>query len=58
MREAASSGKAENAALELLEDRVATQQGKGQIYGGKMKKDSETDTYHVFPLTDPDKVND
>lgn len=38
MREAASSGKAENAALELLEDRVATQQGKGQIYGGKMIK--------------------
>ena len=58
MREAASSGKAENAALALLEDRVAIQQGKGQIYGGQMKKDPETDTYHLLPLTDPDKVND
>ena len=58
MREAVSSGKAENAALALLEDRVAIRQGKGQIYGSQMKKDPETDTYYVLPLTEPDKVND
>ena len=32
-----------------LEDRVATQQGKGQIYGGQMKKDPEINTYHLPP---------
>ena len=55
MREAVSSVKVENAALALLEDRVATQQGKGQIYGDQMKKDPETDTYHLPPSLIPIK---
>ena len=58
MREAVSSGKAENAVLALLEDCVAIRQNKGQIYGSQMKKDPETNTYYVLPLTEPDKVND
>ena len=59
MREAASSGKAENAALALQEDRLAIWQGRGQGYGGEMKKDPEINTYHVLlPLTDPDKVKE
>ena len=56
MREAVYCVKAENAALALLEDRVATQQGKGQIYGGQMKKDPETDTYHLPPSLIPIKL--
>lgn len=57
MREAVSKGKAEPSALALLEDRVALRQGKRQIYGSQIARDSETGEYYISPLKDPENVD-
>jgi hypothetical protein len=57
MREAVKNGKAQGSNLALLEDRVALGQGKRQIYGSQIGRDSETQIYYVSPLEDPDNVD-
>jgi len=57
MREAVKNGKAKGSSLALLEDRVALGQGKRQIYGSQIGRDSKTLVYHVSPLEDPDNVD-
>ena len=57
MREAVKNGKAQGSALALLEDRVALGQGKRQIYGSQIGRDSETQAYYVSPMIDPDNVD-
>lgn len=57
MREAVKNGKADKGGLALLEDRLALRQGKKQIYGSQVGYDSETKTYYVSPLADPDQVD-
>lgn len=58
MREAVSQGNANGANLALLEDRVAMRQGKQQIYGSQVRRDPGTDTYYVYPVIEPEKVNE
>lgn len=57
MREAVKNGRAKGSALALLEDRVALREGKKQIYGSQIGRDSETKLYYVSPLEDPDNVD-
>lgn len=57
LREAVKKGDAAPADLALLEDRVAMGLGKKQIYGSQMGIDQETGEYYVFPIEDPDNVN-
>jgi hypothetical protein len=57
MREAVKNGKAHGSSLALLEDRVALRQGKKQIYGSQIGRDTEKNTHYVLPLEDPDNVD-
>ena len=57
MRVAVKNGKAYGGNLALLEDRVALRQGKRQIYGSQIGRDTETQLYYVSPLEDPDNVD-
>lgn len=56
MREAVKSKKANGSSLALLEDRVALGEGRRQIYGSQIGRDSTNKSY-VLPLDDPDNVD-
>jgi hypothetical protein len=56
MREAVKKGKASGSSLALMEDRLALSQGKMQIYGSQVLRDS-TGTY-VDPILDVDHVDE
>jgi hypothetical protein len=43
--------------LALLEDRVALEQGKKQLYGSQVDSDASGKMYYVLPLEDPDNVD-
>jgi len=57
MRIAVKEGNARPQSLALLEDRVALGQGKRQIYGSQIKRDSLTNQFYVAPMIDPDNVD-
>lgn len=57
MREAVKNKKASGSSLALLEDRVALGEGKRQIFGSQIGRDTETGKYFVLPLEDPDNVD-
>jgi len=58
MQEAVKLGNARGSSLALLEDRVALGQGERQIYGSQIGTDDETGKQYVFPLIEPEKVNE
>jgi len=57
MREAASNGKAAPANLALLEDRVALEEGKKQIYGSQIGRDEKTGKFYIRPIEDEINVD-
>lgn len=57
MREAVKKGNARGADLALLEDRVALQEGRKQIYGSQIWRNRDTGEFFVAPLTNPDRVD-
>jgi len=57
LRNAVSTGKARASNLALLEDRIATSQGKKQIYGSQLSLNTKTGKYYVLPLEDPNNVD-
>lgn len=57
MREAVKNGNAMGSSLALLEDRVALREGKKQIYGSQVGRNTKTNEYYVLPLEDPDNVD-
>lgn len=57
MREAVKNGNAPSNSLALLEDRVALREGKKQIYGSQIGRNTKTNEYYVLPLEDPDNVD-
>ena len=57
MREAVKNGRARAKELALLEDRVALEEGKKQIYGSQLRWDAKTNVYAVAPLEDPVNVD-
>ena len=57
LRDAVKKGNAKPSNLALLEDRVALDQGKKQIYGSQIGFDNEKGEYFLLPLYDPDNVD-
>ncbi len=57
MRDAVKRGKAKPKHLALLEDRVALEQGKKQIYGSQIGFNIIDSTNYVLPLEDPENVD-
>ncbi len=57
MREAVKNGNASSSSLALLEDRVALGEGKKQMYGSQIGRNTKTNEYYVLPLEDPDDVD-
>ena len=57
MRDAVNKGNAKPGQLAFLEDRVALEQGKRQIYGSQLRSVPTSGEYFVSPLIDPENVN-
>lgn len=58
MREAVKLGNANGKDFALLEDKIAVKQGKRQIYGSQIFKNYDTGESYVYPLIEPEKVNE
>jgi len=57
MRQAVKDKKLEPRFLVRAEDRIATDRGDLQIYGGQMKFYPETKTFNVWPVYDPVNID-
>jgi hypothetical protein len=57
MREAVKEKKLESRFLVRAEDRIATERGDLQIYGGQMKYYPETKSFNVWPVFDPVNID-
>ena len=57
MREAVKAKKLEPRFLVRAEDRIATERGDLQIYGGQMKFYPETKSFNVWPVLDPENID-
>lgn len=58
MSEAVKLGNANGQDLALLKDRIAVRQGERQIYGSQTYKNYSTGETYVYPLIEPEKVNE
>ena len=50
--------KLKESSVGLLEDRIAIQEGRPQIYGTQIRQDMQTGEYSVFPICCPDLVDE
>jgi hypothetical protein len=57
MKQAVKDKKLEPRFLARAEDRIATDRGELQIYGGQMKYYPETKTFNVWPVYDPINID-
>ncbi|RKR13105.1 hypothetical protein CLV91_1819 [Maribacter vaceletii] len=57
MRKAVKEKKLEPRFLVRAEDRIATEAGNTQIYGGQMKYYPETKSFNVWPVYDPTNID-
>jgi hypothetical protein len=57
MRKAVTNGVCRPRYLAGVEDRIATDQGKLQIYGDQVKFYPKTETFDVWPIIDPENVD-
>ena len=57
MRQAVKENKLEPQLLVRAEDRIATERGDLQIYGGQMKYYPETKSFNVWPVYDPVNID-
>ncbi len=57
MRRAVSEKKLEPRFLVRAEDRIATERGDLQIYGGQMKYYPETKSFNIWPVFDPINID-
>lgn len=58
MRLAVKNNAASTKDLALLEDRVAINDGRKQIYGTQIGFDDKTNKYYVLPIDNPKKVDE
>ena len=58
MRAAAAKGNADGGDLAYVEDRMALDEGKRQVYGSQIGFDKDTGNYYILPLEDPDHVDE
>lgn len=57
MRQAVNDKKLEPRFLVRAEDRIATERGDLQIYGGQMKYYTETKSFNLWPVYDPENID-
>ena len=57
MRKAVKEKKLEPRFLVRAEDRIATERGNLQIYGGQMKYYPETKSFNLWPVFDPVNID-
>ena len=57
MRKAVKDKKLEPRFLVRAEDRIATERGDLQIYGGQMKYYPETKSFNLWPVFDPENID-
>ena len=57
MRQAVKDKKLEPRFLVRAEDRIATERGDLQIYGGQMKYYPETKSFNLWPVYDPENID-
>jgi hypothetical protein len=57
MRQAVKDGKLEARFLVRAEDRIATEKGELQLYGGQMKYYAETKSFNLWPVYDPENID-
>jgi hypothetical protein len=57
LRATAKRGQASKEYLALLEDKVAVNEGRKQLYGSQMYRDSITQISHVSPIAEPESVD-
>ena len=57
MRQAVNDKKLEPRFLVRAEDRIATERGDLQIYGGQMKYYPETKSFNLWPVYDPENID-
>lgn len=57
MKQAVMDKKLEPGLLARAEDRIATDRGELQIYGGQMKYYPETKSFNVWPVFDPENID-
>ena len=58
MREAVAAKQLHPRFLVRAEDRIATERGDLQLYGGQMKYYPETKSFNVWPVYDPANINE
>ena len=58
LQRAAKNGKMKRSQLALLEDRLATEDGKPQIYGSQIGWDEHSQKYFIEPIENPKLVNE
>ncbi|MCA0931419.1 hypothetical protein LCM02_03070 [Lutimonas saemankumensis] len=57
MRKAVNEQKLEPRFLARAEDRIATERGDLQLYGGQMKYYPETKSFNLWPVYDPENID-
>lgn len=57
MKQAVKDKKLEPRFLVRAEDRIATERGDLQIYGGQMKYYPETENFNLWPVYDPENID-
>jgi hypothetical protein len=57
LRDAVKEDRAWPSSLALLEDRVAINEGRKQIYGSQIGRNLKTGAYYILPLEDPENVD-
>lgn len=58
LREAVANKKAYASDLALMEDRLALRQGRKQIYGSQIGQGTNGTAFFIYPLEDPDHVDE
>jgi hypothetical protein len=58
IRQAEQKNDVDPESVALLEDRIATRQGKKQLYGSQVYYDANSHAYKVFPIEDEAHVNE
>lgn len=57
LRESVKQGESQGSHLALLEDRIQMRNGKPQIYGSQITRDETSDKQIVYPVLEPEYVN-
>lgn len=58
VKKAEQEGKTLSSNLAILEDRIAMREGRNQLYGSQGFKDKTTNKNYIYPILDPDKLDE